>query len=71
MKKLLRENSLEKTPEQRGIKGQHSPWTAPRDKKKSRNEYNKPLPELIEDLECSQISNASLQGNFDAFAQRA
>ncbi|BDA45776.1 hypothetical protein COCOBI_07-5630 [Coccomyxa sp. Obi] len=57
MNKLFRENSLERTPEQRGVKAQHSPWTAPRNKKKCRSEYSQPLPDLKENLECSHTGN--------------
>lgn len=51
MKKLLKPNVLERTPEQRGIKEKHSPWTAPRDKKKKRSTYDHSLPDVDE---CSQ-----------------
>ena len=71
MNKLFRENSLERTPEARGIKVQHSPWTGPRNKKKSRSEHNQPLPDLQENVECRHTGNASLESGSDAFAVRA
>ena len=58
MKKLLKPNVLERTPEQRGIKEKHSPWTAPRDKKKKRSTYDHSLPDVDECNQSHQLGIA-------------
>lgn len=52
MNKLINPSPQERTPEQRGTKEKHSPWTAPRDKKKKRSTYDHQLPAIVDD--CHQ-----------------
>ena len=60
MMKLLKPSVLERTPEQRGIKEKHSPWTAPRDKKKKRSTYDHSLPDVDESQQSHQHGSVLL-----------